>query len=129
MMSGGAQESVPSGVGLSDDSAARRAQERALADERDRLALALAAGGLGLWSWDRASKVIGWGDGLAQMFGRDPASMPDSVDAWLEIVHPDDRLAVATAMAAASTGRASTRWSTGWSGRTAPCGGWSAAAR
>ncbi len=82
-----------------------RAQERAPAGERDRLALALAAGGLGLWSWDRASKVIEWGEGLAAMFGRDPAALPQTIDAWLEIVHPDDRVEVAAAMAAASAGR------------------------
>jgi PAS domain S-box-containing protein len=84
--------------------AARRAQQRALTAERDRLALALAAGGLGLWSWDRASGLASWGEGLAEMFGREPASLPDTVDAWLEIVHPEDRAQVAASMAGAGPG-------------------------
>jgi PAS domain S-box-containing protein len=106
MTSGGAAEPEGSStVGPTEHLRARRDQERALAEERDRLALALAAGGLGLWRWDRTSRTIAWGDGLAEMFGLDPACLPDTIEAWLEIVHPDDRAEVALAMAAASAGR------------------------
>lgn len=105
MTSGGAPEQGSAAtVGPSESFAARQAQERALAAERDRLALALAAGGLGLWSWERESRLISWDEELATMFGLDPTAMPETVNAWLDIVHPDDRLEVATAMAAASTG-------------------------
>lgn len=109
MTSGGAQPVSATTVRLTEDVSARRAQERALADERDRLALALAAGGLGLWTWDRVSHLIGWGDGLAEMYGRDRASLPDTIDGWLAMVHPDDRAEVAAAMAAASSGRGISR--------------------
>ena len=102
---GAAEPEGASGALPSEDATARRDQDRALADERDRLALALGAGGLGLWRWDRATRVVAWGDGLAEMFGLDPAALPETIDAWLEIVHPDDRAEVANAMAAASTGR------------------------
>ncbi|MDQ6838609.1 MAG: GAF domain-containing protein, partial [Actinomycetota bacterium] len=85
--------------------AAQTTRERALAEERDHLAMALAAGGLGLWSWDRPSRRISWGEGLATMFGLDPACLPETIHAWLEIVHPEDRNRVVTAMAAASTER------------------------
>jgi PAS domain S-box-containing protein len=101
---GGVEPGETAAAGVPGGIAGRQAQQRALTAERDRLAFALAAGGLGLWSWDRGSGLVSWGEGLAETFGREPSSMPDTVDAWLEMVHPEDRAEVAASMTGAGPG-------------------------
>ncbi len=56
-----------------------------------RFALALKAGRLGSWSWDLATGRVEWDAHTAQLFGLEPAGFAGSFDAWLAILHPDDR--------------------------------------
>lgn len=56
---------------------------------RDHLALALEAAETGLWEWDVAHDQIDWSAGTLRVFGR--TEPPGDVDAFLELVHPDDR--------------------------------------
>ncbi|MST34612.1 PAS domain-containing protein, partial [Acidimicrobiaceae bacterium USS-CC1] len=71
---------------------------------RDRLALALSVGGLGLWTWDRETRRIAWDARLLAAFGRSLATAPATIEAWLELVHPDDRPDVAALLAEAARG-------------------------
>jgi len=42
-----------------------------------------------IFDWDTLSNVLHWEDGLTNLFGHKPKDI-DSVEHWLEIIHPDD---------------------------------------
>jgi PAS domain S-box-containing protein len=68
---------------------ARRAAERALAQERRRLELALAASNVGVIEFDPATGALQWDERVWAMHGvdpREPWSLPD----WAGLLHPDD---------------------------------------
>ena len=72
------------------------AEERVRAGEllrqRDELLqIALRASGLGLWSWEVDEDAVFRSDELYRMVGREPGSLSTAPEAWLEVVHPDDR--------------------------------------
>ena len=50
--------------------------EEALEQSRAERSMALAAGDVGLWRWDRASDVLHWDDKLCAMFGRTRQTAP-----------------------------------------------------
>ena len=60
---------------------------------------------LGNWYWDLKSGEILWSDGFYQVFGRDAASGPLTVEALMEFLHPDDRDRVSQAVDDAIAGR------------------------
>lgn len=64
------------------------AARRELAEQKQRLAFALEATGIGLWSWDAASDRIDWDEATCAIFGR---AVPTSFEAYLLSIHPDDR--------------------------------------
>jgi PAS domain S-box-containing protein len=66
-----------------------RLVERALTDSQDALRLVLRAGSMGTWSWDRVADRIEWDDMMCELFG--VSHGPRSFEAWLEMMHPDDR--------------------------------------
>lgn len=61
------------------------------------LDLALAAGHLAGWHWDARTGVIDWSPGIEKLYGPEPGTSPGSSDAYLQLVHPDDRRGVAAA--------------------------------
>jgi PAS domain S-box-containing protein len=46
---------------------------------------------LGSWEWDIAANRVTWSEELYRIYGVDPASFGSSYEAFLELVHPDDR--------------------------------------
>lgn len=71
-----------------------------LAESEERLKLAQEAGGIGLWDWDLSSGKVYWSPNLRVLLGV-PSDMEPSSEAFLNLVHPDDRdLARAAAEAA-----------------------------
>ena len=71
------------------DVEARRAAERALAQERRRLELALAASDVGVIEFDPATGALQWDERVWAMHGlppREPWGLPD----WVGLLHPDD---------------------------------------
>jgi PAS domain S-box-containing protein/diguanylate cyclase (GGDEF)-like protein len=64
-------------------------------ESSDRLHGLLRAGGVGLWEIDIKTGATAWSDSLYEIFGLTPGSREPSPDAWLELVHPDDRERVA----------------------------------
>jgi PAS domain S-box-containing protein len=82
----------------------RRAQE-ALREERERLRLALEASHAGTWEWDLRTNENLWSDELWTVYGLEPHSCRPSYEAWLQVVHPEDRaLAEKTVQDAARNG-------------------------
>jgi PAS domain S-box-containing protein len=78
-------------VGASQDiSEARQAQER-LTDSEKQLALAIHSVKAGTWMWDIKTNKISWDERSQEMFGCDPDHIPQSFEAFLKHVHPDDR--------------------------------------
>ena len=62
--------------------------------------------GFGVWRWDALDGSVHWSDGLCRVFGVDPDSVEPSFEAFLEVVHPDDRRQVEdTRRAAMEQGR------------------------
>jgi PAS domain S-box-containing protein len=70
-----------------------------LRESRDVLSIAMRAGKMGAWSRDLASSTVWWSPELEEMFGLAPGSLGGSLDRFLDLVHPEDRLAVTQAMA------------------------------
>src|SRR5260221_9376841 len=51
----------------------------------------------GSWEWDLREDRITWSEGLYHLFGVDPATFQPSLEAFLNLVHPEDRERVARA--------------------------------
>lgn len=75
----------------------RKQAEDDLRESHARVDLSLKAGGLVSWEWDLASNGLRWEGRLPGMVGREGA-LGDSIETFLERVHPDDRRQVALDM-------------------------------
>ena len=73
-----------------DVTEARRLAQRATRLQ-DHLALALSAGRLGTWRWDAATGVTVWDAGMERLFGLEPGTFDGSYEAWVSLLHPEDR--------------------------------------
>lgn len=69
-----------------------RRAERALRQERERLANIIDGTGVGTWEWNVRTGELRINARYAQMVGRDPdeADLPSHVAAWRPHIHPDD---------------------------------------
>ena len=81
-------------IGTSEDVTERRAEERAARDLADHFRLALEAGGLGTWRWDLRSGATRWDERLEALFGVPPGGFDGTFDAYVQLLHPDDRESV-----------------------------------
>ncbi|MGK2930011.1 MAG: SpoIIE family protein phosphatase [Acidimicrobiales bacterium] len=59
--------------------------------ERQRLRLAIESGDLGVWTWDVASGRVEWSDRLHKIYGLEPGSFDGTYEAYLDLIHPEDR--------------------------------------
>lgn len=66
-----------------------------------RLTMALRAGGVGTWQWDRATGELHWDPALETIFGLEPGTFGGSFDDWIALIHPDDRDHVVSAVTTA----------------------------
>ena len=55
----------------------------------DRLAEAQSVAQIGSWEWDLATDRWWWSDEFSRIFG--VSESPSSYDAYLALIHPDDR--------------------------------------
>src|SRR4051812_5786736 len=68
--------------------------------------MALEAGHLGTWRWDVATGELEWDAPLERVFGLEPGTFPGTFEAYIELLHPDDRAASLSAIEQSmSTGR------------------------
>jgi PAS domain S-box-containing protein len=86
-------------VGAVDDaqSELHLLQQKA-AELNEHLVLALAAGQLGTWRWDKASGVTEWDATLERIFGVEPGGFDGTFDGWVSLIHADDREATSAAL-------------------------------
>ncbi|NHC25175.1 response regulator [Nocardioides sp. IC4_145] len=77
-----------------------RARERALADAQE-------IARVGSWTWDPRVEVADWSEEMYRITGRDPETWRPTLAAFLEVVHPEDREEVASALEAVVEGEES----------------------
>jgi two-component system sensor kinase FixL len=99
-------------VAIASDLTARKASEMALRDSEARLQLAQAAGRIGTWEWDVSNGRAICSKSYCQLHGLDPEEPgPQTPEAWLAQLHPDDRERVLKAwQAALASGRLETEY-------------------
>jgi PAS domain S-box-containing protein len=68
----------------------RRRAEEALAGEKKRLVSASSAGKVALWEWTIPTGKLEWSSTIDVMLGFAPGGFPRTIQAWTEILHPDD---------------------------------------
>jgi PAS domain S-box-containing protein len=68
----------------------RRQMEEALRDSRDRLALTLEAGHMGIWEWDFGNNSSVWNDTEYQLLGLPVGGGTESTQLFFDRVHPED---------------------------------------
>jgi PAS domain S-box-containing protein len=56
-----------------------------------RMQLALEASNLGTWSWDARSGHVEWDAALERIYGLEPGTFPGTYEAYMALLHPDDR--------------------------------------
>lgn len=73
---------------------ARLREQTALGISTANLANAQRIARVGSWDWNLVTNGLRWSDEMYRIFGRDPRDLGATYDAFLEAVHPDDRLLV-----------------------------------
>ena len=79
-----------SAVRTYSDITERKRAETALAQSRERLALALESGSDGLWDWDVATGEIWFSERWWEMLGYSPGEIEPHIREWFRLVHPQD---------------------------------------
>src|SRR6266850_156741 len=87
--------------GVATDITERIRSEQALAEQRTLLAEAQKLAGLGSWDWEPASGRMGWSEELFRIYGLDPGAVQPSFEAFLDRLHPGNRVMTATLIARA----------------------------
>jgi two-component system cell cycle sensor histidine kinase/response regulator CckA len=82
---------------LADITERKRAEEQ-LRESEERLRLALTGANMMSWELDLLSGVISWSDSGERFFGLKPKEFKGTREAFVSLIHPDDRLAVEQAM-------------------------------
>lgn len=75
--------------------------EAALQHSEKRLRLALTAAQMGIWDWDLQTNQTTWTESNEKLFGVAPGTFKGTYEAFLELVHPEDRRQVQQAVARA----------------------------
>ncbi len=95
----GAQGPVAGVAALVAEVTDRHAVESELRLAQGRLQLALEGTHTGTFEWDVASDHVRWSENLGPLWGERRGWQPVTYDGWLATVHPDDRAAMAAAVA------------------------------
>jgi len=87
--------------GIASDITDRKRSEQALVEQRTLLAEAQKVAGLGCWEWEPGTGRMTWSEELYRIFGVAEKGAQPTFEAYLERVHPADRVLTATALARA----------------------------
>lgn len=78
-------------AGYAVDITERETAEKRLAQLNERMALAVWAGGLGIWDWDVAGGRLEWDARMFELYGLKKEDFNNTYEAWLGALHPGDR--------------------------------------
>ncbi|HEX6311647.1 MAG TPA: SpoIIE family protein phosphatase [Acidimicrobiia bacterium] len=78
-------------IGIAIDITEQRHVEEELRNREAEARLALDAGHMGAWRWNRVTNEVSWTPELETVYGREPGSFPGTFEAFAELIHPDDR--------------------------------------
>ena len=90
-------------IEVTEDVGERRRLADAQRRREQRLRLALGAGRLGVWEWDGATDLVEWDADMEALAGFAPGTFEGTREAYLCIVHPDDRDRVMAVVERAAT--------------------------
>lgn len=82
---------IESWVGTCTDIDDLKQTKSTLRDTEIRLQEAQRIARLGSWSWDPKTNWVSWSDAEFELFGLKPGSIQPSFEAFLALLHPDDR--------------------------------------
>uniref|UniRef100_B8HS57 histidine kinase n=1 Tax=Cyanothece sp. (strain PCC 7425 / ATCC 29141) TaxID=395961 RepID=B8HS57_CYAP4 len=82
---------IISWVGTNTDIDDQKHIQAALHQSEERLSLALRSAQAGMWQWLKAENRMIWSDETFRMLGYEPGQCSASHQAWVQVVHPDDR--------------------------------------
>ncbi len=82
--------SVDSVVGVARDVTDTMVSEDALKHSEERLNMALSATGLGMWDWNLLNNEVYFSPIWFSMLGYGPDELPQMLDTWSSLQHPDD---------------------------------------
>ncbi|MBU0622321.1 MAG: PAS domain S-box protein [Gammaproteobacteria bacterium] len=70
----------------------RKRAEESLRLMNERYALSTRAGRLGVWDWDLQKNELVWDDRMYELYGVKREEFSGAYEAWLQGIHPDDRV-------------------------------------
>jgi PAS domain S-box-containing protein len=85
-------------IGIAIDITEQREVEEELRNREAEARLALDAGGMGAWRWNRVTNEVWWSPELEAIYGFEPGTFPGTYEAYVEVIHPDDREGVIQAI-------------------------------
>ncbi len=78
-------------LGVSRDISARRRKEGILQDSEERVRLALLCSGDGVWDINLQSRAMVFLEGWEKILGYQPGELEQTLDGYVDLIHPDDR--------------------------------------
>ena len=82
----------------------REEAERELRLVSERLQMATAAAGIGIWDWDVVKNELVWDDAMCRFYGTRREDFAGTLEAWRKALYPDDAQRMETALMAALDG-------------------------
>ncbi|MEM9450785.1 MAG: PAS domain S-box protein [Cyanobacteria bacterium P01_E01_bin.6] len=83
-------------VGTFQDITDRKQSEDRLHQLSARLNLAVESAGIGIWDWDITNNHLVWDEQMYALYGIAPERFSNAYEAWLNGLHPNDRVAAET---------------------------------
>jgi PAS domain S-box-containing protein len=92
-----AGDAPPHGIAVFRDISERKQMEEALKSSEERFRIASQSVNDVIWDWDVASGKLEWVGDIDAILGYPPGRFPRTIEAWANIIHPDDYERVKTA--------------------------------
>ena len=102
------EEAYQTAAELELELAYRQLAEYALRESEDRLNLAIKGADMGLWDWHIKSGKMTCSDKCREILGYELYELADTYAQWLELIHPEDRQRVESALFEHASGSTST---------------------